>query len=182
MAVKEKLRKKFLKIRKRKYFEIKPSFFNPLISLLKKKFKRKKILLSFYYPSNFETNVLQIVNNNFFKNVTTLLPVIEKKNNMKFFKWKNNDVLKVNTYGMLEPVNLGRSLQPNIILLPLIAFDSYKNRLGYGKGYYDRFLNSPKNKNILKVGVAFSHQKYKKLPNSKLDVKLDYILTEKGLT
>ena len=79
MAVKEKLRKKFLKIRKRKYFEIKPSFFNPLISLVKKKLKRKKILLSFYYPSNFETNVLQIVNNNFFKNVTTLLPVIEKK-------------------------------------------------------------------------------------------------------
>ena len=63
---------------------------------------------------------------------------------MKFFKWKNNDVLKVNTYGMLEPVNVERSLQPNIILLPLIAFDTYKNRLGYGKGYYDRFLNSPK--------------------------------------
>ena len=50
MAVKEKLRKKFLKIRKRKYFEIKPNFFNPLISLVKKKLKRKKILLSLYYP------------------------------------------------------------------------------------------------------------------------------------
>ena len=56
-------------------------------------------------------------------------------------------------------------------------------RLGYGKGFYDRFLNKflKKKKNIIKIGIAFSFQKYNKLPISKFDVKLDYILTEKGI-
>ena len=69
------------------------------------------------------------------------------------------------------------------MILPLVAYDLFKYRLGYGKGFYDRYLSSRmnKNKNILKVGVAFSSQKYNKLPVSNHDVKLDFILTEKGL-
>ena len=183
MVVKEKLRKKFLKKRKLNYFKIEPSFFNPLIKLIKKKFKRKKISLSIYYPSNFEVDTLQILKNNYIKQKTILLPVIFKKNSMKFLKWANKDVLKVNNFGMLEPLNFGKSLIPNIMILPLVAYDLFKYRLGYGKGFYDRYLSSQmnKNKNILKVGVAFSFQKYNKLPVSNHDVKLDYILTEKGL-
>ncbi len=70
-----------------------------------------------------------------------------------------------------------------MILIPLIAYDKYKNRLGYGKGFYDRYLDGGLNKRrkILTIGVAFSFQKYKKIPVTKMDVKLDYILTEKGL-
>ena len=57
-----------------------------------------------------------------------------------------------------------------------------KNRLGYGGGYYDRYLNKflKKNNNILTVGIAFSFQKHHKIPTNKEDVKLKYILTEKG--
>ena len=68
------------------------------------------------------------------------------------------------------------------MLVPLLAFDNQKNRLGYGKGYYDRYLNKylKKNKNILTIGVAFSFQKHNKLPTSNNDVKLNYVLTEKG--
>ena len=74
-----------------------------------------------------------------------------------------------------------RSLQTFVV--PLLAYDRFHNRLGYGKGYYDRFLKkyAKKNKNILTIGLAFSFQKYKKIPTSKHDVKLDYILTEKGI-
>ena len=69
------------------------------------------------------------------------------------------------------------------MLIPLIAYDSMNYRLGYGKGFYDRFLNKflKKKKNIITIGIAFSFQKYNKLPVSKFDVKLDYILTEKGI-
>ena len=69
------------------------------------------------------------------------------------------------------------------MLIPILAFDRNKYRLGYGKGFYDRYLNKylRKFKNILTVGVAFSFQKYHKLPNDKNDVKLNYILTEKGI-
>ena len=69
------------------------------------------------------------------------------------------------------------------MLIPLLAFDKSKFRLGYGKGFYDRYLNKyiKKYKDILTVGVAFSFQKYHKLPINKHDMKLDFILTEKGI-
>ena len=62
-------------------------------------------------------------------------------------------------------------------------FDKNKFRLGYGKGYYDRYLNKyiKQYKDIMTVGVAFSFQKHNKLPINKNDVKLDFILTEKGI-
>jgi len=116
------------------------------------------------------------------KNQKILLPITEKKNNMNFFQWDKNQVLFVNKYGMLEPEKTDAKI-PNLILVPLLAFDKYKYRLGYGKGFYDRYLNKYlKNfKDILTVGVAFSFQKYHKLPRNKFDVKLNFILTEKGI-
>ena len=84
---------------------------------------------------------------------------------------------------MLEPYLQGKIIAPNFMLIPLLAFDKNNDRLGYGKGFYDRFLNKflKIKKNIITIGVAFSFQKYNKLPISNLDIKLDYILTEKGL-
>jgi 5-formyltetrahydrofolate cyclo-ligase len=72
---------------------------------------------------------------------------------------------------------------PEVMLVPLLVFDNYKYRLGYGKGVSDRYLNKYliKFKNILTVGVAFSFQKHHKLPINNNDVKLNYILTEKGI-
>ena len=73
---------------------------------------------------------------------------------------------------------------PDIIIVPMLAFDKDKFRLGYGKGYYDRYLNKyikQYKKDIMTVGVAFSFQKHNKLPKNKNDVKLDFILTEKGI-
>ena len=117
------------------------------------------------------------------KNFVTSLPVITPKGAMKFFKWKLLEPLKVNNYGFLEPTTNTKTVSPNLILVPLVAYDRFRNRLGYGKGYYDRFLGKylKKHKNILTIGIAFSFQKYKKIPTSKHDVKLDYILTEKGI-
>ena len=172
MTNKEKLRKKYLKLRKKKYFDISEKYFKPLISLLNKKFKNKPINISVFYPSNYEVNILK-----FFK-------LIEKKKNiMKFYKWKYLDPLKVNKYGMLEPATDQKSYIPDVSVIPLLAFDENNDRLGYGKGYYDNFLNKylKINKKILTVGVAFSFQKYNKLPTSSTDVNLDYILTEKRM-
>ncbi len=112
-----------------------------------------------------------------------LLPVIEENNSMNFFPWKRNEALQVNKFGMLEPCLINKPLIPDLMLVPLLAFDSDNNRLGYGKGFYDKFLNKflRNRKKIITIGVAFLFQKYNKLPISKLDIKLDYILTEKGL-
>ena len=84
---------------------------------------------------------------------------------------------------MLEPALLSSHTVPDIMLVPLLAYDNQNNRLGYGGGFYDRYLNKylKTNNNILTIGIAFSFQKHHKLPVSNNDVKLNYILTEKGI-
>ena len=181
MLSKEKVRKKFFLLRKKKYREVKKNFFYPLIQLIRKKNKKN---ISLYYPSNFEVNTLKLFD--LLKNIkhsSTSLPIICKGTNIKFVKWKFPSPLVVNIYGFLEPAEKKKIVLPDLILIPLLAYDKSFNRLGYGKGYYDRFLNKYRkiNRNLLIIGVAFSFQKYKKIPISKFDVKLDHILTEKGL-
>jgi len=182
MYQKNILRKKYFNLRKKKYYEIDKEFFFPLLSFIKSNFKKENLKLALYYPTNFEINVLKLLENKYMYNKNILLPVIEENNRMNFFSWKKNNVLLVNKFGILEPQKTKFKI-PNLILLPILAFDRNKYRLGYGKGFYDRYLNKyqKKNSNILTVGVAFSFQKYHKLPINKNDVKLDYILTEKGL-
>ena len=88
----------------------------------------------------------------------------------------------MNKFGILEP-SKSKTKIPDVILVPILAFDKNKYRLGYGKGFYDRYLNKylKQFKNILTVGVAFSFQKHHKLPINKNDVKLDFVITEKGI-
>ena len=182
MIQKNLVRKKYHLLRKKKYYEVSKNFFIPLLNLIKIKFKRKKIKIALYYPASFEINILKLLNFNYIVNQNLLLPVIEESNSMNFFPWKKNEVLQVNKYGMLEPIKSKQNV-PNIMLVPLLAFDKNKYRLGYGKGFYDRYLSKylETYKNILTVGVAFSFQKYHKLPINNKDVKLNYILTEKGI-
>ena len=176
------LRKNYFNLRKKKYYEIDKQFFSPLLNFIKSNFKKDDLKLALYYPASFETNVLKLLENKHMINKNILLPVIEENNRMSFFSWKKNNVLLVNKYGILEPIK-NKFKIPNLILVPILAFDRNKYRLGYGKGFYDRYLNKylKKSSNILTVGVAFSFQKYHKLPIEKNDVKLDYILTEKGI-
>ena len=183
MQEKIAIRKKALVNRKKKYFEISQQFFLPLIKLLKKDKKNSKNILSLYYPSNYKVNILIFFELIKKKNIKTLLPVTKSNNQMSFVEWKYLDPLKVNELGMLEPSLQSKIVIPNFMLVPLLAFDNKNNRLGYGKGFYDRFLNKflKIKKNITTIGVAFSFQKYNKLPVSNLDIRLDYILTEKGL-
>ena len=179
MVKKKILRKKYFNLRKKRYYEVDQKFFLPLIELIKSNFKKKDLKLALYYPSNFELNVLKFLENEYMKNKSVLLPVIKGKNNMNFYSWKKNEVLFVNKFGMLEPEKKKSAKIPNFLLVPILAFDKQNYRLGYGKGFYDRYLN--KFNNILTVGIAFSFQKHHKLPRDKKDFKLNYILTEKGI-
>ena len=178
MQQKIQLRKKYLNLRKKNYYDIDKKLFPPLIKLIRSKFKKKFLNIALYYPSNFELNVLKILEFNKISAQNILLPKIYKNNLMHFFSWKKNDVLFVNNYGILEPIKTEIKI-PDIMLVPVLAFDKNKFRLGYGKGFYDRYLK--KYKNILTVGVAFSFQKHHKLPINQYDIKLDFILTEKGI-
>ena len=128
-------------------------------------------------------NSLKLFENNVINKLKILLPVITKNKVMYFYEWEKNDILQINQFGMLEPAILSRHIIPDIMLVPLLAYDTQNNRLGYGGGFYDRYLNKylKSHNNILTIGIAFSFQKYHKLPFSNKDVKVNYILTEKGI-
>ena len=130
-------------------------------------YKRKKnSFIALYYPSNYEINILNIINNLKHPKFTLLLPKVQEGNLLKFYEWNIRDVLIVNKFGIPEPLKNKKSFLPDIVLVPLLAFDNQKNRLGYGKGFYDRYLNNLTilNKKIETIGIAFSFQKYKKIP------------------
>ncbi len=134
-----------------------------------------------YYPSNYEIDDLDILDllENFFFKVS--LPIIKKDNQMNFYRWSRNDPLKINKFGIPEPL-LSKVFYPDILLVPLVAYDSSLNRLGYGGGYYDRYMEKiEKIKKVIKIGLAFSFQKISSIPTNQYDKRLDFIVTEKEI-
>ena len=100
---------------------------------------------------------------------------------MDFYEWSFDDPLKINQYGIPEP-NSKKLIYPDVILVPLVAFDKNLNRLGYGAGFYDRLIQSlKKRKKIITIGLAFDFQEVYLIPISKYDQKLDYIVTNKKI-
>ena len=172
------IRKKLINLRKKNYSKKFSISSIKLLKLLEKKKLQSKIIGG-YYPFNYELEILNILEELEKKNYIFSLPKVSKNNEMNFFKWSKREPLKVNKYGIPEPIS-NEKIYPNILLIPLVGFDYHLNRLGYGGGYYDRYLSKRKIKNeLLKIGVGFSFQKVKNIPVDKYDQKLDCIITEK---
>ena len=176
--LKSKLRKKILKIREKNNKKNIQINFNQLIKILKKEKITKKIIGG-YYPVNFEADDLGLLKK-FEKNKFNIsLPVVKKNFQMDFYKWSFSEPLKINKYGIPEP-ETKNIVYPDVLLVPLVAFDNNLNRLGYGGGYYDRLIAKlSKKQKIMKIGLALSVQKIDKVPINIYDQKLDYIVTNK---
>ena len=173
------IRKKILKIRKTN--NSKKDFINikSIIKILKKK-KLKSKILGGYYPYNHEVDDIRILKEFERKKYKVLLPKIKKNFQMDFFSWSTKDPLLINKYGIPEPIS-NKVNYPDIILVPLVAYDNQLNRIGYGGGFYDRYLKRiKKKKKIITIGLAYSFQKIKKVPSNNFDIKLDFIITEKN--
>tara|TARA_Y100000996_G_scaffold122529_1_gene92114 strand:+ start:765 stop:1310 length:546 start_codon:yes stop_codon:yes gene_type:complete len=174
---KSEIRKKILKKRKENYFKNLSINKNKFLKFLKN-IKLNNKIIGGYYPYNYEIDILEILKLLEKKNYKISLPKIKKKNQMNFFEWSFNDPLSINKYGIPEPISK-KIIYPDVLIIPLVAFDNELNRLGYGGGYYDRYLaKSFKKKRIIKIGIAYSFQKLNKIPINKYDIRLDYIITE----
>lgn len=108
--------------------------------------------------------------------------VISKSNfedySMTHFLLTDNTKLKKNTYNILEPID-GIEIQTSqidVVFVPLLAFDTDGNRVGYGKGFFDRFLTNC-NPETLKIGLSFFNAEKESIETNKNDVKLDYCVT-----
>ena len=177
------LRNRFLIERKKKYLNFKKFNFSLIFKLIKKHFKNKKIIIGAYYPSYYEVNILKLFEEASKKKFKIVLPIVKSSTLMSFKIWTPKEPLYVGKFGILEPKNTNKEFTPDIIIVPLVAFDSQLNRIGYGKGYYDRKLKKIKKikRNAICIGVAYYFQKCKNVPTNKHDFKLDYIFTERGI-
>ena len=173
---KSDIRKKILK--KRKFYKHKNYKINfEHILQVVKKFKIRTKSIGGYYPYNYEVDAIKILEMFETLNYKVSLPKIKKNSQMDFFYWSRKDPLIINKYGIPEPSS-NKVVYPNILLVPLVAFDKNFNRIGYGGGFYDRYINKIKMiKKIVTIGLAYSFQKVKEIPVNEHDIKLDFIVT-----
>ncbi len=173
------LRKKISKIRSKfasKRITVKSK---TIIKLIEQVSTNKRVGL--YYPFGDELSTLELMDRLAKKNFIISLPIINNKFEMSFYSWSFNEPLTINRYGILEPFK-GKKITPSTIIVPMLAFDSNLNRLGYGGGFYDRFIQKIEKQDIcVKIGLALSCQKINKVPVDKHDKKMDFIITEKRI-
>lgn len=170
---KDDIRKKILKIRenykpdKNEIDKIK----DKLLDLIYRN-NLKSILL--YYPHKNEIDTIPIIEELLKSGKTVLLPKVEKD---KILPILISDISKLNTgfAGIKEPEGEEFPKEKiDIVVVPAIAYDRRGYRLGYGKGFYDRFLQNFKN---LKLGLAYDFQLLEELPFEEHDIPVDIIIT-----
>ena len=175
---KSQIRKKILQIRKHKKIKKITFNFNFILNILKKKKVTGKIIGG-YYPYNYEIDILQILEKFEKKKFIITLPKVRKNSQMNFFQWSITDPLIINKYGIPEPISKIIKY-PDVLLVPDVAFDKNFNRIGYGGGFYDRYIKKiRKRKKVLTIGFAYPFQKVKNVPTNNYDIKLDFIITNK---
>ena len=114
---------------------------------------------------------------------TVVVPIIEKDTKtLRLSYLKDPDVLQESTFHVPEPV--GRELPAlasdiKTVIIPMLAFDKKGNRLGYGAGYYDRFLSL--HPHLTRIGIAFSCQEVEEIPADATDAIMDIIVTDTGI-
>jgi 5-formyltetrahydrofolate cyclo-ligase len=108
------------------------------------------------------------------------LPVVNARGqSLRFRVWSPDDRLLPGPLGILEPSPAAAEIVPDLVLVPLAAFDRAGHRIGYGAGHYDYTLaHLRKVKSITAIGLAFAVQEVKTVPALAHDVALDYVLTE----
>ncbi len=94
--------------------------------------------------------------------------------------WKFGDPFKAGQWGIREPVPEAPEVKPDILIVPLAAFDRAGHRIGYGAGYYDMTINALRaTKKVIAIGIAFAAQEIPKVPATEHDAPLDLVLTER---
>ena len=141
---------------------------------------RPGIVVSGYSPIRSEIDPTPLMRALAAQGARLALPVIAARDRpLSFRAWSSSDQLARGPFGILEPLPQAAAILPDIMLVPLAAFDRRGHRIGYGAGHYDRSLPPLRaTKSILAIGVAFAVQEIEAVPTQPHDVALDYVLTE----
>lgn len=110
------------------------------------------------------------------------LPVMVGKGEPLIMRaWAPGDAMEAAAWGIAEPMADKPEVEPDVVLVPLLAFDANGFRLGYGGGFYDRTLQKLRaKKRVTAVGVAYDEQRVDAVPIESYDQRLDWVLTPSG--
>ena len=134
-----------------------------------------------FAPVNSEINILHYFLEH--DHYTIALPVMHRDKYLTFRHVTANTSLCLNAHAIPEPAEEMPVITPDVLIVPLLAFDRHGHRLGYGGGYYDRTIEHARSHGTLKaaIGVAYSCQEARSLPTETHDQRLDTIVTEKEI-
>ncbi|MBQ6333640.1 MAG: 5-formyltetrahydrofolate cyclo-ligase [Erysipelotrichaceae bacterium] len=170
---KKKLRKKCLEKRNSLSIEERKAFSLIICEKLKPYLKDKNVMSYLAFASEVDVSYCDLDHK-------FAYPVIGDDHSMKAYRSNGNFIL--NSYGIKEPDPLTSTIIPKeeleFIIVPCVGFNAFKQRLGHGGGYYDRYLKDCK---ALKIGVAFEVQKLEEIFSEEHDIPLDLIITEKSV-
>jgi 5-formyltetrahydrofolate cyclo-ligase len=131
-----------------------------------------------YYPIRDELNPLPLLQALRDEGCQIGLPAICPGPGLTFRAWTPGTALKRSQLGLSEPAASCPEVTPAIVLVPLLAFDSQGNRLGYGAGYYDAALRGLRRRGpVIAIGLGFDEQQFPEIPREPQDEPLDMILT-----
>lgn len=178
---KEEVRRSFLNQRRNLSISEYHGLNKKLLNQFLKSFNLEELNVHTFLPikKNKEVDTYQIIENYLLKKVNWIIPKTNfLDRSMTHYIFEGVSQLETNSYGIPEPMN-GQVIDTEIIdvvLVPMLAFDQMGNRVGYGAGYYDRFLTKCK-ENSLFVGLSFFEPIDQILDVNKFDIPLNYVVT-----
>jgi len=173
------LRKHLLEQRDSISFDLMEIHSNKIFSkLIKTKIISEAKSIGCYYSIGSEVQTHEIINHFLSENKSVSLPKVTQ-DSMSFRKIDDFSKLEKSEYDISEPKDTAPIEQKHdVILVPCIGLDINGNRIGYGVGFYDKYLEG---KDVVKIALAYSKQIVKTIPASTMDVKMDWIITEKDV-
>ncbi len=138
-------------------------------------------IVAVYWPIRGEMDTRALLGQLIDQGTVTCLPEVVGDNQpLKFRQWDGMSPLDAGDFGTMQPGPHAPEVTPNVILLPLAAFDAAGYRLGYGKGFYDRTLAEMQSRPLL-IGYGFSTQQVDAIPAEAHDVRMDMMISELGM-
>jgi 5-formyltetrahydrofolate cyclo-ligase len=139
------------------------------------------VIVSGFSPIKTEINPIPLMRKLADAGAKLALPAIAGRGKPLIMRaWTFGEPLAAGQWGIREPVPEAPEVAPDILIVPLAAFDRVGHRIGYGAGYYDMTINALRaKKKITAIGIAFAAQEIPQVPATERDARLDLVLTER---
>jgi 5-formyltetrahydrofolate cyclo-ligase len=183
MQTKKELRTYFIKLREQKgIIDLEKMNKLAIDAFLNYFSDKKETIFACYYPIKNEFNTIELMKKLEDLGNVVSLPTIDKEKKLLFRQWDMESKLVLGSFLIPEPSIQCAEVEPDIIIAPLLVCDKSGHRLGYGKGFYDKYIEHiRKQKKIIYVAICYEYQVIDSLPYEAHDQKLDLIVTDKGV-